>query len=486
MKNAFKKIFVLALLIIQIIPIICVNAISGKNDNSGSITINNTEVGKVYSVYEVLKLESYDTLKEAFSYKIADGFEDFVKNGEGKKYFDVDNQGYVTWKSGVEKNESIVKTLAKEALKYAKSNNVATVSSIKSTSNVVQFTKLNLGYYVVDSSLGSICGLTTTKPTAIIEEKNSVPDIIKEVKENKTGLFGNTNDASIGEKVEFRITISVGQGAQNYKLHDKMSDGLTLNANSFKISAKDSDNNSVVVNTNDYTILDNPDKNDTFTISFSDDFVNKVGVNGTIIVVYNATLNEKAVIGGNGNLNDSSLDYGDSHNTEADETITYTYEFDLVKTIVDNTVLNNAKFKLYVKNDNEKKYIDLVKIKSENGINYYRPAMKNEIGVEVEAGIARISGLDSDTYYLDETQVPEGFNKLAKDPYITLTAKNNNATLDGVKYLNGGLQVINYTGSLLPSTGGVGTGLFVTVGLMLVIGFGLLLVTKLRMAKIDE
>lgn len=185
-------------------------------------------------------------------------------------------------------------------------------------------------------------------------------------------------------------------------------------------------------------------------------------------------------------MNDSSLDYGDSHNTEADETITYTYEFDLVKTIVDNTVLNNAKFKLYVKNDNEKKYIDLVKIKSENGINYYRPAMKNEIGVEVEAGIARISGLDSDTYYLDETQVPEGFNKLAKDPYITLTAKNNNATLDGVKYLNGGLQVINYTGSLLPSTGGVGTGLFVTVGLMLVIGFGLLLVTKLRMAKIDE
>ena len=49
----------------------------------------------------------------------------------------------------------------------------------------------------------------------------------------------------------------------------------------------------------------------------------------------------------------------------------------------------------------------------------------------------------------------------------------------------GGLHVINLTGAELPITGGIGTMLFVIIGSVMVLGFGVLLVTKLRISKMS-
>lgn len=474
-----KKLFVMAIVLAQVFTI---SVHAETNNDTGSITIKKAEVGKTYSVYEILKLESYDTDKEAYSYKIVSGWEDFVKTGEGSKYLDVDSQGYVTWKSGVDTLDETVKTFAKLALSYANENNISPVKTLVADKTEITFSNLNLGYYVINSSLGSTCGLTTTKPTALVVEKNGVPDIKKEVKEDSNGLYGSSNDASIGDTVDYKITISVGSGAQNYKLHDKLSEGLTLNKDSFKISAVNSLGTSVDT-TNGYEILKVPENDDTFTIKFSNDLVEKIGGSGTITVTYSAVLNENAIIASTGNINESDLDYGNKHNVEAVPTTTYTYEFEIVKTTKDNTLLKGAEFDLYVLNNKVKTVIPVVKVKEENGINYYRPAKDGETGVKIAAGIARISGLDSDTYYLDETKIPDGYNKLFTDPTITLNQSSNNAKVELNKYVEGGLQVINYTGSELPSTGGMGTRVFMAIGSILVVGFGLLLVTKLRIAK---
>ena len=72
---------------------------------------------------------------------------------------------------------------------------------------------------------------------------------------------------------------------------------------------------------------------------------------------------------------------------------------------------------------------------------------------------------------------------MADDPKITLTG-NNTAKVETNKYKEGGLQVINLTGSELPHTGGMGTVLFILIGSLMVLGFGVLLVTKLRMSKV--
>ena len=217
-----------------------------------------------------------------------------------------------------------------------------------------------------------------------------------------------------------------------------------------------------------------------FTVEFTDALTESVGVNGTIVVTYSATLNENAVIGEEGNENNTSLDYGDNHNTESIPTKTYTYRFDVVKTKKSNEVLEGAGFELYDAKNNQ---VKVVFVKKENGVNVYRVTKEeNATGALIEAGVARIEGLDSGTYTLKETQIPEGYNKLGENPTITITG-NNDATVESNLYKEGGLQVINYTGSELPSTGGMGTKMFITIGSLMVMAFGTLLITKLRMAK---
>lgn len=58
------------------------------------------------------------------------------------------------------------------------------------------FDNLDLGYYLVDSTLGTLCSLDTTNPDVTIEEKNAVPTNEKEVEEDSTNAYGKTNDAT--------------------------------------------------------------------------------------------------------------------------------------------------------------------------------------------------------------------------------------------------------------------------------------------------
>ena len=122
MKKILKMMFVLAFLLVQIVPATLVNADeSGTNNNSGTITINNVEKGRVYTIYEILQLESYDTTKNAYAYKATTEWVEFV-NSKGIKdvYLTIDSQGYVTWKDNTD--DSTVAAFAKLALQYAETN----------------------------------------------------------------------------------------------------------------------------------------------------------------------------------------------------------------------------------------------------------------------------------------------------------------------------------------------------------------------------
>ena len=136
--------------------------------------------------------------------------------------------------------------------------------------------------------------------------------------------------------------------------------------------------------------------------------------------------------------------------------------------------------------------IKLVKVSAAAGASddVYRVAMNSDTGGTVisngkvttpSSGKLRIQGLAEGTYYLTETQQPAGYNKL-KDPIQikideagvikVVTDKEDEVTE---------VKVLNKTGSLLPSTGGMGTTLFYIFGAILVIGSGVVLITKKRM-----
>ena len=119
----------------------------------------------------------------------------------------------------------------------------------------------------------------------------------------------------------------------------------------------------------------------------------------------------------------------------------------------------------------------------------YRRARKDEPGVEIEVkdGQVRLVGFDNGTYYLEETDAPEGYNKLTTRQKFIIADANLDAIFnDGILSTGSGVHVVNKTGSMLPETGGLGTLLFTLLGGGTVMGTGVVLVTKKRMSKIED
>ncbi len=458
-----KKLASLMLALVMVFSMaMTVTAAKGTNSDDGEITIENAVKGQTYTIYEILKLESYDTDKDAYSYKATDDWSTFINGTDIKgTYVEVDDQGYVTWKTGASASgfAALAKTYAKGL-----SNNQG---QVEATSGTVEFTNLNLGYYLVDSTLGAVCSLDTTNPTVTIKEKNGKPTVDKEVEENSNKEWGAKNDASIGDTVNYKTTINAIDGEPtNYVLHDKMSEGLTFNPKSVKVTV-----NGVNLETGWTLKTEGLTDGCTFEISFTD-----VNPNDVIVVTYSAVLNEKAVIYENKNTNDTWLSYGNESKTENAHTDTYTYKFDLVKTDSSDKVLEGAEFKLY---DAQTGGNEIKLVEESEGV--YRVDAKGS--ATIKAGQVIIKGLDSGTYWLEETKAPEGFNKLADRVEVKIEKANLDATVNDDTWTNGGVHVINKTGTELPSTGGMGTTVFYVLGSILVIGAAVLLITRRRMSK---
>ena len=470
MKKLVNILLVLAM-VLGMIPTM-VNAEKSYNTNDGKITINPAKENQVYKIYEVLKLESFDSDKGAYAYKATEAWEAFINSEEIKgTYVNVDAQGYVTWVPGKD-NEAGAAEFAAKALAHAKANNiVATATKESGNSTTVEFTGLNLGYYLVDSSLGALCGLTTTAKEVTIHEKNTAGDMKKEVKIDAVN-YGESNTASIGDTIEYKIEVTIGKGAETYTLTDLLDESLTLDVNSISVTAP---------NFTDFATVDTTATNDyTFKVVIEG---SKLAEGTIVTITYKAVLNEKAE---KVNNNKATLVYGNNNKIEK-ETKTYTYEFDLIKTDSSNVLLDGAKFKLYdaATGGNE---IKVILIDEANHI--YRVATKAENAAEaitVTDGKATIFGLGNGTYYLEETKQPEGYNKLASRVEVKVENADNKATTETadnvIKYVRGGVRVINYNGTVLPTTGGLGTTLFITIGSLVALMAAVVLVTNKRMAN---
>lgn len=473
MKKTFKKLFA-ALLAAALVLAMAVPAFAETNATKGSITIDGTVSGETYTIYRMFKLDSYNAESKTYSYTVESAWENFFKTGAGRNYITLDGQNHPTWTAADENDSTTVAAFAKAALDWAKVKGI-TGTAETATGDTVNFSGLDLGYYLVDSSLGALCGLNTTNPNATIKEKNEKPEIKKEV-QTSTGDWGDKNNAKIGDTVEYKVEITVADGAQTYTVTDTMSTGLTFNSGSLKVTAND-------VVTTDYTLT--PTTNG-FTLVLPETYVSTLTKGTTIMVTYNATLNKDAVIDGDGNTNEVKLGYGNHQNTVPSKVTTKSYQFDLVK--VDGTtnkLLNGAEFKLYETKDSD---TALRFVKNADGS--YRVALNTENGENVTDtivvnGKVHISGLDKVNYWLEETRAPDGYNKLTERQEVELSKGSQNATLEAGATAwaegNGGVVVKNNAGTVLPSTGGMGTTLFYVIGGGLMVAAVVLLVTKKRM-----
>ena len=470
---------VLALAMVMGLATTAFAAEGGETTTNGSITITNALKGETYNAYQILYLESYDAENNIYAYKANSAWEAWLKTQ--KKYVAVNPQGYVTWVEGAD--AAAFAKAAKDQLsgKTADGHVTPTADGSATISN------LKLGYYLVDSTVGALCELNTTKPSVKITDKNTKPTIEKKVQEDSDGSWGDVNDADIGQTVNFKSTISAKPGARNYLVHDKMDAALKFDSVT-SITAGDT----TLAAGEDYTVVTSGLTDGcTFHIVFTQTYLDSITADTNIVINYTAKLTSNAVAG-TGYVNETWLDYGDKQHTEHDTTTTYTWKLPIYKYHKDGDTkkaLAGAKFILYKGSDESNR--DYAQVKDGKLTGWTKEKANATTLISDAEGKIAVEGLDADTYYLEETKAPDGYNKLAgpvkveishavtdEGAQMTHTLKQGEPNAEKV----GQVEIENKSGFELPSTGGIGTTIFYVLGSILVIGAVVLLIAKKRMS----
>ncbi len=386
------------------------------------------------------------------------------------------------------------------------------------------------GYYLLKDVDTDITGSDTfTKyvvqvvgPTTV-SRKAATPEMVKKVKEtnDSTNTVSNWQDASdydIGDDVPYQIKTTIVSNYAQYEhyylaFNDTMDAGLTFN-NDVKVYVNGTE-------ISGFTTVTGEDAGEYTFVTFCLDITKltygdglKIKAGDVITVEYSAKLNENAVLGSTGNKNTANMEFSNNPNNTGDGTkkpdkpgetpkdtvITFTY-----KTVV------NKIHQTGTDADGKAVYKPLAgaafKLQKYNGTAY----------VDVKAFTAddagttfTFTGLDAGKYQIVETTTPPGYNTI--DPVqfevkstfgtenasdnldlksLTVVDANGNALSNFTIEMTTGTtstytgvistDIENKKGSTLPSTGGMGTTLFYVIGAILVLGAGVILVTRRRM-----
>ena len=358
------------------------------------------------------------------------------------------------------------------------------------------------GYYLIkDASAVTGNDAATTYLVKVVDEdiviarKTDVPSSEKKVKDvndstGDTTGWQDSADYDIGDDVPFQLTGTVASNYDSYKtykfvFHDKESAGLTFKPETVVVKV---DGKTI---TSGYTVVTSTDDNDTFDVVFDNlKNITEVKAGSAITVEYSSTLNNQAVLGAAGNTNIMNLEFsnnpnndqgGETGTTPEDKVIVFTYKTVINKVDENGAALTGAEFTL------EKKVGDKWVAKT---------VVKNDAGTTFT-----FSGLDDGEYRLKETKTPSGYNTI-DDITFTITADhdvlsdtpaltglNGNKVTGEIKFTKnekeGSLtaNVVNKKGSTLPSTGGIGTTIFYVIGGILMVGAGVILVSRRRRSK---
>lgn len=469
---------------------------------TGSITVVNPIAGRDYTAYKIFDVV-YDapTATGHYSYTI--------KSGDGGSPWFSTVETYATPDNGltltqVEGTNTYVVTFDKdkfsapafaEALKKALADNSVTDTGkqLAKSETSASVNNLDLGYYFVKSNeTDALCNLTTTNPNANIHDKNNVPFEKKKTVDN--------NDFKVGDTVPFTITGKVpdhtGFKTYTYLITDTMSKGLTFNETSVQVKVGDD-----VLTAGDatYTLATGGAADDyTFKVTI---YVKNYAVGLPIEVAYTATINENAVA--KISTNKAELTYSNDPTDESktgkipsEDVKVYTSKIAIekIEKLADGATatpkkLDGAQFVLY-KEETPKGGTTATKLyykwndtdasnKKVEWIADKNQATVKETGKDGNPGAASFDGLANGTYYLVETKAPAGYNQLTAPVTVTVNGGTAEANLTVTE------RVENQAGTLLPSTGGMGTTVFYVLGAVLVVGAGVLLVTKKRMSQSD-
>ncbi len=242
-----------------------------------------------------------------------------------------------------------------------------------------------------------------------------------------------------------------------------------------------------------------------------------------VTITYKATLNNKATFGATGNENKMHAEFSNNPNgdqkgkTPDDINIVFTFKAVFDKYTTEGDVqkhLAGAEFALYkVVNtitDAQVAAFDSTKAETQALIvksGYEAVVTAGQFEGEEEAvngSVFTFNGIDDGTYVLVETKTPAGYNTISPIKFVVIATHDTESGNPKLTALTGNLEtgivdaakttavsdgsntntanILNNSGTTLPSTGGIGTTIFYVVGGVLVLAAIILLVTKKRMS----
>ena len=351
------------------------------------------------------------------------------------------------------------------------------------------FTNLAAGYYLV-----YVTGGKEIQSSLVTVEKGKDNTVNLKTTAPSIGKTANKTSVNIGDVVTYTVTGSVpdttGYSEYVYKIHDTLSKGLDFvkNANG---EALDNENEVNVTVAFGEDVIDKGTAPATATLDTTKKtmsldlsawvIANQANKGKEFTVTYYAKVNKDAVVTEN---NKAELEYGnnpgDTTKTTPVEAKTPTYPLDINKIKAGTTTdrLAGAKFQLYKDSVDDG---NVIKVSGSNGNYVVDPTSENTVFESVESIEGkdynlRVNGLAAGIYYLVETKAPEGYNKLTAPIKVEIKKSTNDDVNDwtisrnDTKETDKIIDVENSTGSLLPSTGGMGTIAFAVVAAILVFG----------------
>lgn len=468
-----------------------VNVLSGQDLNGQTISL--------YKLFDVTTSGSGENKNYAYTVNTATGYKDAIKSALGTSFSGTTDVEYAeAVKTLGEDKSAPVQKFANDFTEYALKDGT-TVKATKTSGKITGknttsfvFNGLDKGYYLVyvtggkkiQSSLVTVDGETT------VSLKTEAPSITK---------TADKETVSIGQVVTYTVTGSVpdttGYDQYQYIIHDELSTGLDFvnDANGTALGEGATTINVTVAfkgtgvtdaSTAPTTAKLDVENNRKMSLDLSEWVkANQANKGKEFTVTYYAKVNNDAVVT---EKNKAQLEYGnksgETTTTTPSEAKTPTYPLDILKTRKDTSKkLAGAKFSLYTSETDAKNRTNPIKVTGNNG-NYVVDSTSATTEFESVENIdgkgynLRVNGLAEGTYYLVETKAPDGFNKLTAPIVIKITKSAdtdvNNWTIskDGKVETDKIIDVENSTGSILPSTGGMGTIAFAVVAAILVFG----------------